>query len=471
MAKSTHWYDARWPWIMTALLLLGAYASLWVGVREGDPRPEGSVVDIENLSQRDDVNLLFILIDTLSADRLGSYGYERDTDPTLRYLADTGVRFARHLSQSSWTKASMASLWTSLAPPRTGVTRFDHAVPEAAKLPAEILLEAGFRTAGIWRNGWVAPNFGFSQGFEVYTNPSPGRLPASVRRNSPHVSLEGTDRDVVRTAREFLRAYGDQRWFLYLHLMDVHQYLYDEQSALFGSDYRDLYDNSVRHEDDVVSELLGHVADTGLLDRTLVVIAVDHGEAFGERGIEGHAKGVFRETTEIPLILSFPFRLDPGASVSTRTSNVDVWPTLLDLLGLPPFEASDGRSRLPEILAAASGKAVTENLRPAYAHLDRTWGRPSQPSEPHVAVVVGDHRLVTIAGPGDQVKERLFDASGDPRERNELGDSQPEVRAELRALAEAYLEPEPAPWGEGSESVDVDEMQLNQLRALGYAIP
>jgi len=471
MSISIRWYDARWPWILAASILLGGYALLWVGARAGDPRPMGSAADIEALSQQSDVNLLFILIDTLRAERLGSHGYTRDTDPTIDYLAGTGVRFARHLGQSSWTKASMASLWTGLEPPRAGVTRFDHALPEAATMPAEILLEAGFRTAGIWRNGWVAPNFGFSQGFEVYTNPSPGRPPASVRRNSPHVSLEGTDRDVVRTAQEFLRAFGDQRWFLYLHLMDVHQYLYDEQSALFGSDYADLYDNSIRHTDDILAELLGHLAEMDLVQRTLVVIAVDHGEAFGERGIEGHAKGVFRETTEIPWVLSFPFRLEPGVLVETRTRNVDVWPTLLDLLGLAPLDASDGRSRLPEIVAAAVGEPRADDLSPAYAHLDRSWGRPSEDSKPHVAVVVGDHRLVQSFKDGGGVEEYLFDASGDPLEENNVANSQPEVLGELRELAEQYLEPESAPWGDGANTVDVDEMQLNQLRALGYAIP
>lgn len=474
MATSKRWYDSTWPWVLAGVILLAAYASVRVGVQEGDPRPVGSLAEIEALSERDDVNVLFVLIDTLRAHRLGSYGYERDTDPTLGYLGDTGVRFFRHLGQSSWTKASMASLWTGLEPPRAGVTRFDHAVPEEARMPAEVLSEAGFRTAGIWRNGWVAPNFGFSQGFEVYTNPSPGRPPASVRRNSPHVSLEGTDRDVVLTVQEFLRAFGDQRWFLYLHLMDVHQYVYDEASALFGSDYTDLYDNSVRHVDNVVAELLGHLAEMGLVDETLVVIAVDHGEAFGERGIEGHAKGVYMESTEIPFIISFPFRLETGVSVETRTGNVDVWPTLLELLGLPALEDVDGRSRVPEILAAAGGKQLAEvEPNPAYAHLDRTWGRPSDASLPHVAVALGDHRLIKVFAPegSNDGAEYLYDAATDPAELVNVAETQPEILDELRGLAEAYVDPKPAPWGEGATSVEVDELQLNQLRALGYAIP
>ena len=75
--------------------------------------------------------LVFLLIDTLRADRLGSWDYERDTSPTLDRLAATGIRFGRHLAQSSWTKCSMASLWTGLYPARSGVLRYDHGAPES----------------------------------------------------------------------------------------------------------------------------------------------------------------------------------------------------------------------------------------------------------------------------------------------------------------------------------------------------
>ena len=88
-----------------------------------DPRPVGTADDIEALAKRNDVNVVFVLIDMLRADRLSSWGYARQTSPTLDELASGGVRFARQLSQSSWTKASMASMWTGLYPSRTGITR------------------------------------------------------------------------------------------------------------------------------------------------------------------------------------------------------------------------------------------------------------------------------------------------------------------------------------------------------------
>lgn len=456
------------------VLVLFVSGYLSIEITNADPRPRGTVYDIEALRRRDDVNVLFVLTDTLRAHRLSTYGYERETSPTFDYTAATGLRFARHLAQSSWTKCSMASLWTGLYPQRTGVLRSSHGIPEQAVTPAELFREAGFRTAGIWRNGWVDPSFGFGQGFEVYKRPRATRIGPNIRIQNPHIKLEGTDTDTVDAAIEFLRIHGEERWFLYVHLMDVHQYLYDTRTALFGSRYSDIYDNSIRHTDEIIARLLTHLAEEDLLQKTLVVLAADHGEAFGERGIEGHAREVFRETTEVPLVLGFPFQLDPGAVVETRTRNVDIWPTVLDLLGLPPLPDPDGHSLVPEIMAAAANRPIEEDDLVGVAHLDRSWGREEQPERPAIAVSRGPHRYVLQRGtdtPNDPTRESLFDARSDPQERRNVLDQQPEIAAELREEAERYLDSPPPPWGEGATHVEIDEAEAERLRALGYALP
>ena len=78
-----------------------------------------------------------------------------------------------------------------------------------------------------------------------------------------------------------------------------------------------------------------------------------YGEAFGDHGSEGHARDIYGEVTTTPFILSFPFRLEPGLVVDSRTANVDLWQTVLELTGMPPLEETDGRPRLPEIVATA----------------------------------------------------------------------------------------------------------------------
>ena len=244
----------------------------------------------------------------------------------MEALASTGIRFENTVSQSSWTKTSMASLWTGTYPVNNGVLRFDHALPEEAVLPAEIFKRAGYRTAGLWRNGWVAPNFGFDQGFDMYLKPRPGRERAQIQRGNPSTpALVGTDEDLIESAREFLKNFGRERFFLYLHFMDVHQYLYDEAAAIFGTSYSDVYDQSVHWTDRLVQALVDSLEEAGVAGRTLLVIASDHGEAFGEHGLEGHARNLYREVTWVPFIIVPPFQLQPNIVVDAVVSNLDIW--------------------------------------------------------------------------------------------------------------------------------------------------
>ena len=472
MDKLNRLLSQRWPWFTAAGFVVLAFLSTrvefsWVAT---DQRPVGSAESIEALRDRDDVNVLFILVDTLRADHLGAWGYERDTSPVLDEMASSGVRFAHQVAQSSWTKCSMASLWTALYPPRTGVTRFEHVVSPEARLPAEILSDAGFRTAGLFRNGWVDSSFGFDQGFQVYAKPYGRPPPASVFRENPTLKETGTDVDAVDASIEFLRIFGKERWFLYLHLMDLHEYIYDEDSALFGTDYEDIYDNSILRENLVLGKLFEALTREGYLENTLIILASDHGEAFNERGFEGHARYVYRETTHVPLILGFPFKFEPGVVVENITRNIDIWPTVLDLLGLPPMENVDGRSLRPEILSAARGEAVAPMTEPAYAHLDRTWGQREVRAAPTISLVEEKYRYVRVPHGFGESTEQLFDRVNDPHELTNIGRQNPETLQRMSALTDSYLENEVS-WEEGTPSLELDEIQLNQLRALGYQVP
>lgn len=467
---------STWPFALAALVAIALYLFFTVEVDLGpkDERPPGDVAALEALAERDDVNVLFILVDTLRASRMSAYGYERETTPFLESLVSTGVRFDYHIAQSSWTKSSMASLWTGLTPIRSGITKFDHTLSEGLRMPAEILRDAGFRTVGLFRNGWVSGYFGFDQGFDRYHRPMGRTVDESIQRMRPNAAAHGTDESLVTEAIEFLRIYGDVEhgpWFLYLHLMDLHEYTYDEESARFGSTVADLYDNSVLRTDWILSTLYADLAARGLLDNTIVVLASDHGEAFGERGYEGHAREVFPETTDTPLLISFPFRIEGGAVVDSRTSNLDLWPTLLDLLGLEGLPETDGASRVPEIAQAISGEAETRPSAESepdvvVAFLDENWGKPNTSRLPAISVTDGPFRYVR----GSENSGRRFEVllSRDGGEDRSVIDEHPEVAERLRAAADAELDRD-AVFESGI--IELDEMQLDQLRALGYELP
>jgi arylsulfatase A-like enzyme len=433
-----------------------------------EPRPVGTFADIEALADRDDVNILFILVDTLRSHHMSAYGYERDTTPFLRELTKSSILFDRHIAQSSWTKSSMASIWSGFSPLRVGITKFDHTLSHESLLPAEILKEAGFLNIALYRNGWVHGYFGFDQGFDKYFRPMGNQKDRMVPRDRPNEAF-GNDETMVTEATEFLRIHGKtSRWFLYLHMMDLHEYVYDAESALFGTKTVDLYDNSIRRTDWLVSTLYEALGRFGLLDETIVVLLSDHGEAFGERGFEGHAREVLPESTETPLLISLPFALDGGAVVNSPTSNVDVWPTLLDLLGMRSQGTVDGQSRVPQILAAARGEAnePTDLAAPIISYLDQNWGQNIADVDPAVSVVQGDYRFVMGRHTSGQEFEALF-STEDGQLRNQIQDK-PEVAERLRQIAQNHLETEAE---YGVESIEMDQMQLDQLRALGYELP
>ncbi len=459
------------PHLSLAVLMVAIFIATQLRF-DGDPRPVGDLGDLDRLSTMQDLNILFILIDTLRADHVASYGYERPTSANIDALAATGLRFTNHLSQSSWTKTSVASLWTSLYPARAGVLRATDVLSPDAEMPAERLHAAGFRTVALWRNGWVAPNFGFGQGFESYISPRPGRPPAGFRRENPGVRLVGNDFDIVKSFDEILRTTGDDRWFVYAHMMDVHQYATDERSAIFGPTYIDAYDNAIHFVDRAVGAMVDLLEKRDQRSRTLVIVASDHGEAFGEHGFEGHARDLHSEVTRTPWIISLPFRVEPGLVVDAPSENVDLWPTVFELIGVDPTTTTDGHSLVPRIrsaLAAAAdpsnpGPASTPAPRSRIAHLDRHWARVETGSLPAVALTIDRYRLFYWPG-----MTELYDLERDPDERSSIAEREPDVAAALRKQVETYLESKP-PWPGGVPHVELDDMQLGQLRALGYSV-
>ncbi|MCP4039947.1 MAG: sulfatase [bacterium] len=465
-------FESAWIYFAGAILLILAAIASQIDVHIPRERPEGSAEDLLTLGERDDMNLLFIVIDTLRADRMEAYGSSRTTSPIMSELASTGIRFEHVESQSSWTKASMASMWQAMYPERTGIQRYFQSLTDDAQMPAEILSEAGFRTGGIWRNGWVAANFGFNQGFDLYMRPNSTRRVGMMIGNPSAKKLAGTDYDATEAAFGFLESYMNERWFLYVHYMDVHQSLYADTSPIYGTTVSDFYDSSIHWVDRNVGMLVNALRDRNLLDKTMIVIMSDHGEGFFEHGQEGHARTLFREVQQVPLLIIPPFEIPGGIVVEPNVANVDIWPTVLDLLDLPPLERADGRSLVPLIEAAASDAPPSQQARALaerglFSQLDLSWGKVEVESDPLVAMLKGDHRA--IARTKHAGRAWLYDHAVDPLERKNIAAEEPEIYAALRAEIQAFLDAESQHEVE-TEDIELSEMRLHQLRALGYVI-
>jgi arylsulfatase len=455
--------------VLAGVILLGGLAFALLVEVHIPTRPVRSIEALREPREQP-LNVVFILIDALRSDRLSGYGYERQTTPLLDIVTASGVRFLHVEAQSSWTKSSMASLWTGVFPHRTGVNRFNRAMPTNATMPAEIFKEAGYTTTGIWRNGWVAPNFRFNQGFDLYIRPArPKEKPGAVQRAlRGSRQLPGTDLDIGSAAVEFLRTIGDEPFLLYLHYMDLHQYTYDELAADqgWGSSLSDSYDAALHWTDRNVVWVVNELEQLDILDRTLVVIASDHGEAFREHGIAGHARNLYREVTEVPLIFLLPFRLPEPLTVEPLVRNVDIWPTILDIVGLPPLEGADGRSLVPLMFASAQGESPKTPASLAY--LDQAWAKMERDPSPLVSIRDPSRGRVAWNTEDPFGTLRVFDHHTDRDEQENLAPRPPEWTASLQRQLEEQLTL-PLAWGE-VEDVTVDEMYKAQLKALGYVV-
>jgi arylsulfatase A-like enzyme len=286
-------------------------------------------------------------------------------------------------------------------------------------------------------------------------------------------ALSGTDDDLTVSAVEFIQQNSQQRFMLYLHYMDVHQYVYDDQAAIFGTSYSDAYDQAIHRTDRLVGRLFDALHEADILKRTLIVIAADHGEAFSEHGAEGHARDLYREVSRVPLVFILPFVLEEGIRVPQPVANVDVWPTILDLVGLPPLPNADGRSLVPLILEAggvSTDGAAAGLVRPVYSQLQRGWGRPTPRAIQLVSVLHDGKRLITELKDQDP-KSEFYDLATDPGEQVDLLAKGSADASEHLELIEAYTgEAGRSPWGVEPLTVELDEMRLNHLRALGYVI-
>jgi arylsulfatase A-like enzyme len=399
-------------------------------------------------------NLVLIVVDTLRADFTTPYGYAKDTTPELARWAEHGVLFERNLSQSSWTKISMASLLTSLWPRSHRIRTATDGLGEAALTLAEVLREAGYRTYGVQTNGWLHQTFGFHQGFERYL------FPTGRGAQLPRASVWPAFPKVEEEAKRLLASHpkGDP-FFLYLHFMDVHEFASPQEYRRYGTDSKGAYLASVRWMDDGLTRVRELLDDAGVLDRSVIVFTSDHGEAFGENGKVGHARNVLTPVLWVPLVIRLPFPLGPPLRVATQVRNVDIAPTLLDLAGVPAVESFEGSSLLPLITGAGANAD-----RPNFAAL----GQPLYvDASVQTSLNDGAWTYARNVEPDSDRSEFLFDRSVDPGENVNLIARESSAAGRMREALDAHLEAEPTS-DVLRRDIRIDPEIEQRLRAMGY---
>lgn len=456
-----------------AALPLVALLALQVGAcgQAGDDRrPAGERPD-----------LVVYLIDTLRADHLGCYGYPLELTPEIDAFAREATLFEDAIAQSSWTRASVASLFTGLLPTEHGANRRRQPLaPEAVTL-AERLGRAGYRTVAFVTNPNVGVEFGFDQGFDEF-----------VYREAE--SAEELNRLVAGWLDERRAAGDDAPFFLYVHTLEPHSPYepppehrrrwapdvpepgpsrpnrwIDEARAdevdveLLVSRMEALYDAEIAAADEAFGAFLDLLRERGLYGDAVVALLSDHGEEFFEHRSFEHGKGVFEEVLRVPMIVRWG-DAGPEGRVPEPVQHLDLFHTLLEAAGAleaakaPESPAARGGAR--SLLAIARGRpdaAAGPRSLFSYLHLD---GRPR-------ASLRQERTKLIVARAGERlIHPRLYDLDADPGETDNLAEGDPRRVERMRGRIVRFLALEEH--GLRGTPVDIDEDLQKRLEALGY---
>lgn len=387
------------------------------------------------VSARPDV--VVITLDTVRADRLGSYGHATAQTDALDGLASSGIRFARAYSVLPLTIPAHATLFTGLFPFHHHVRDNGAGVlAESFSTMAELFQAQGYATAGSAAAFVTTRQWGLSQGFEAYFDEMPARVDQSALGATNFWHTERSGDLVVNDALAWLASVpAEKPVMLWVHLYDAH-FPYTPPEAYLARVPARPYDAELAFVDDQVAR----VVDAFRGRSTLFAVIGDHGEGLGDHGESEHGLFTYDATQHVPWILSGAGVLP--AVVNAPVSSVDFLPTVLQLAGIPIPEGLDGH---------AQPGGTTVPYAESYQLVDRFR------IAPHRMVVEGNLKLVVKPRP------ELFDLVADPGEAHNLAPDRPEDVKRLSALLDGLGA---SPPGEGAAPVDA--ATLAQLQALGY---
>jgi arylsulfatase A-like enzyme len=432
-------------------------------------------------------------MDTVRADHLSAYGYDRTTAPNLARLAERGVKFENATAASSWTLPSHSSLFTARWPHQLATLKgfpLERGVPTLA----EYLGDHGYATAGFAANQFFCSyEHGLSRGFAHYEDYgiSPAsalstsslgwllmRAAANVRYEvvralggdaSPYIPLKFRRKVAPQVNRDGLRwldAHTDRPFFVFLNYFDAHDpYLLpaaepaprhfglwptNRAEAVMLRDWHDLdkraitareialardsYDDCIAYLDRQLGQLFGALERRGLLKSTILIVTSDHGEHFGEHGLFGHGVSLYQQEVRVPLLIIDPRSVPAGKSVSTPVSLRDVPATIADLTGLGTAHPFPGASlarywQQASESGPAGGLVLSEVQEAGIPMIHQV--RPPTAAGP-LASITGPDGVYIRNGDG---REEFYEAASDPQELNDRSKA-PDVQPAMRRFRE-----------------------------------
>jgi arylsulfatase A-like enzyme len=431
-------------------------------------------------------NMIFVVVDTLRADRVGAYGYKQPTTPAIDKLAAEGVLFETLHSASPWTAPSFGSFFTGVSPTihgaggmlakgsSKGTLLFGVTVGGIRKdLPTlTTLIPEGIQTAAIVNNAFVSKNLGFDRGFDHFDH-----------RNAGVHKYRKAD-ETAKRAIEWLEENHENPFFLLVHFFDPHmgygppqKYISqfapnksrrisvpftDHDSARDGTlkpseqektFIRGLYDGEVRFVDDEIANIVETMRRLSLLENTWIVVTADHGDEHFEHGSFEHGHAYEDEVTRVPLIIRAPGgKWHAGDRIGASIGHVDITPTLLDLYGVTIPSHFEGRSLLPLV------SGLETEHREVYMEYNLFNGQ-------QCAMFDGRYKIVW-----DTRRKRGFyyDLKTDPGETRRLSSDDPKYKELFALLSAKRAALAKAAKGKVSNKAALSPEAAKALKELGY---
>jgi choline-sulfatase len=357
--------------------------------------------------------IIIISIDTLRADHLPAYGYQKVKTPAIDQLAANGVVFERAYSHTPQTLPAHAALLAGRLPFETGVRdNVGARVKRGERLLPQLLRERGYSTAAVVSASRLGKDTGINQGFDFFDDEMPVN-PEDPSADPSH--RDGSESEQI--AEHWLASAGTSRTFLFLHLNEPHKpYLPPDRFSQYSP-----YDGEIAYADEIVGRLIQYLKTHQLYDRSTIVLLSDHGEGLGDHGEQEHGLFVYDEAIHVPLIIKQESNVGAGRRVSDLVQHVDMVPTILDLVKAPVPDTLRGRSLKPLLEGTGRLRERPVYSEALYAHKHFGWSELT-------SVIDGRHKYIKAP------REELYDLGRDRRERENLAGQNVETRQAAEAL-------------------------------------
>ncbi len=396
-------------------------------------------------------NLLLVTIDTLRPDHLRCYGYEQIQTPNIDSLATDGIRFAQAYTPIPITLPSHAVMLTGTYPMMSGMHDFSGNILSASQPTLATVLRArGYDTGAVIAAAVLDRRFGLNQGFDFYYD----HFDFSRLAETNLDLMERSANHVADEALAWLAKPRNKPFFLWVHLYDPHHPY--KPPAPFNEKYKaNLYDGEIAFADSQLGRLLEYLKQHALYNRTLVVLAGDHGEGLGEHGERTHGFFIYNSTLHVPLIIKPVLGTKiPGKIISAQVSLVDLMPTVFGSLNVPVPPKIQGEDLTGALLHGGElrGSSLYSETFLPRIHFNWSELRGLQLRNYHF-----------ISGP----KPELYDTSKDPHELQNLYAEKQAVSAELQGQLTSVIQKN-SPEHEMAQKSTLDPELAQRLQALGY---